>query len=579
MNNEYRNYNVSLSGVENTSDGLFCRGIVNKPGKWSHQLTTRDGKKFIERIMPNTFAKALKRNNVVDLLAEHDKEKLLASTQNGSLTLTETADGLLMNAKLSETDYGKRYHTWIKDGLVPDMSFGFKVLKDSWEKLNDGTYKRSITDLALFEVSAVRQGAYSDGAISARSLKPVDIEIPEIEERNVQSMNYESMSLKELRQEKQKLLKDAKQMADIATLENRDLNGSEKLHGEILAEEIRTINEQILKLEKNPKGDSIKMTNLNLEQEIRATEQFIRKQDGEELRALTAYVTTPGQNAGSFTVPANLSDYIVEKVFEVAPLFSRTKNFTPANGFLDILREQDLGADGVFIGEMSTFSPADFTLDKVRLEQKRVATGIELSQHLVNDSGIDIVNYAVNVMSRRIGMALDKKILTGVVANNEFEGLLNAVSVTTPVTAATISSITIDNLLDLYNSMNPEYVGGAIWAVSRPTFNMISKLTDADGRYHLVRDITESGPVYRLFGQPVVINEAMPNVAAGAKSVFFGNLSEGYATMIKKGLELKHITGDTTQAVRGSHLLLLDGYMDGKVLNPNALRFMKHPAS
>lgn len=56
---------------------------------------------------------------------------------------------------------------------------------------------------------------------------------------------------------------------------------------------------------------------------------------------------------------------------------------------------------------------SDFTFDKVTLEQRRAATAIELSQQLVNDSGIDVVNYAVGVMTRRLARKLDETVLNG----------------------------------------------------------------------------------------------------------------------------------------------------------------------
>lgn len=81
-----------------------------------------------------------------------------------------------------------------------------------------------------------------------------------------------------------------------------------------------------------------------------------------------------------------------------------------------------------------------------------------------------------------------------------------------------------------------------------------------------------------MFGQPVIINDTMPAPEAGQRAVLFANFSEGYVTMTKKGLNLQHITGDTKQALRGSQLIVLDGYMDGKVLNPAAIKVLKMKA-
>ena len=177
---------------------------------------------------------------------------------------------------------------------------------------------------------------------------------------------------------------------------------------------------------------------------------------------------------------------------------------------------------------------ADFTMDKIRLDQKRVGTAIELSQQLVNDSGIDVVNYSIGLLTRRLGLTIDNAVLIGDKTKGEFEGILKDLTIGEQAGLAT-NAITIEELLDLYNSMNPAYIGGAVWVVSRQTFNMIAKLkNDKNGEYYLVRDVAETGPVFKLFGQPVIINDTMPAPEAGQRAVLFANFSEGYVTMTKK---------------------------------------------
>ena len=389
------------------------------------------------------------------------------------------------------------------------------------------------------------------------------------------------MNIKALIEKKNELTTEYRSLIDTAGTEKRNLNSVEEVREVELAAEIADLNEKIKEEEQRSAKEADTVENINSdeekremenkitkEMEVRAVEQFIRKQDGEEVRAVTS-----GATPGSLTIPTHLSNLIVEKLYEHAPIFSRTRNFTPVNGFLEILREKTFGTAG-FVGEMENLTANDFTMDKIRLDQKRVGTAIELSQHLVNDSGIDVVNYAVNILSKRLAITLDTSVLNGEKAT-QFEGIMiDTGNTIARIETETASSITIDDILALYNSMNPQYQGGAVFVVARTTFNHISKLKDGNGHYFLIRDVTSTGVTYKLFGQPVVINDSMPDFAAGERAILFANFGEGYATMTKKGLNLQHISGDTTQALRGSHLLLLDGYMDGKILNPDALKVL-----
>lgn len=171
----------SILSTENEDDSLlYVSGIVNETEKFSHLLGTK--KRFREKIAKGTFEKALKRAKTVDFLAEHNPKYLLASTANGSLQLRETDRGLEMSATISKTSYGKDFYQLMKDKLIAHMSFGFKIRSQKWKKLIDGTYERVIYDLDLIEVSAVRNPAYPQSAISARGFTVIeDVEIDETE--------------------------------------------------------------------------------------------------------------------------------------------------------------------------------------------------------------------------------------------------------------------------------------------------------------------------------------------------------------------------------------------------------------
>lgn len=187
-------------------DSLKVKGYVNEVGKYSHTLGVR--KKFKERILPGAFTRALSQDNDIHFLAEHDANKILASTRNNSLKLVEDSKGLYMEADISATSYGKDYHTLIKDGILRNMSFGFNVLKDKWKKLNDGTYTRDISELRLFEVSVVTNPAYPQSTISARGFNIIeDVDIPadveNMEENNMEKRKEEVVTKVETVNEKE----------------------------------------------------------------------------------------------------------------------------------------------------------------------------------------------------------------------------------------------------------------------------------------------------------------------------------------------------------------------------------------
>lgn len=180
------------SDLEN-GEGLIVQGYiaVNAP---SHILGKENKKKWREVIEPGTFknalAKARRLNQEIDFLAEHDNKKILASTLNNSLFLEEDEVGLYINAKISETTWGKDLYVLVRDGIIKGLSFGMKVLQEDWTMSADGLPLRTISAIDLFEISALKVPAYPTTLLESRGLEVAEVEIPDnLEKRDLQGGN------------------------------------------------------------------------------------------------------------------------------------------------------------------------------------------------------------------------------------------------------------------------------------------------------------------------------------------------------------------------------------------------------
>lgn len=110
---------------------------------------------FIEQISPGAFARTLgNRRNNVKMFVNHDDTMLLATTRAGTLRLTEDGRGLIAEADLPETTYGRDLSTLMQRKDVDSMSFGFSVPQggDAWS--GDGG-RRTLNEVRLHEVSIV----------------------------------------------------------------------------------------------------------------------------------------------------------------------------------------------------------------------------------------------------------------------------------------------------------------------------------------------------------------------------------------------------------------------------------------
>lgn len=150
--------------IRETGDGMTFTGYASVFNSRSENLGG-----FTEFVAPGAFTRSLKSRNDVKLLWNHDSGQVLGSTRAKSMTLTEDARGLRVEAKLPNTQLGRDTAELLRTGLVDSMSFGFNVIKDSW---NTEGNERTLQAVRLHEVSIVAFPAYAGtaGSTSVRSL-------------------------------------------------------------------------------------------------------------------------------------------------------------------------------------------------------------------------------------------------------------------------------------------------------------------------------------------------------------------------------------------------------------------------
>lgn len=169
---EFRMHDAQMS----SSGDMIVSGYVNETNQFSHELGM--AKRFKEKISKGAFKRAIQNSNRdIDFLAEHDSSVVLASTKNNTLQLKEDDKGLFMEARIINTSAGRDWYEMISSGLITNMSFGFKSVTDEWRSIGENLFERTINELELFEVSAVRNPAYAQSSISNRGMNTSDDDI------------------------------------------------------------------------------------------------------------------------------------------------------------------------------------------------------------------------------------------------------------------------------------------------------------------------------------------------------------------------------------------------------------------
>jgi uncharacterized protein len=160
-NRETRDFETEFE-VREEGDGMTFVGYAAKFNEPSENLGG-----FIEYVERGAFSRSLKSRNDVMLLWNHDSGEPLASTRSGTMKLYEDEVGLRVEARLPETTRGRDTAALLRQGIVRKMSFGFNVIKDSWN--SEGTERR-LKSVRLFETSIVVWPAYQATEAGVRGL-------------------------------------------------------------------------------------------------------------------------------------------------------------------------------------------------------------------------------------------------------------------------------------------------------------------------------------------------------------------------------------------------------------------------
>ena len=147
------------------ADSVEIEGYVNAIERNSKPLWSRMGQ-FIERICKGAFKKALKRNDDVKILLNHDPSRELGSTKQGNLELEEDNIGLKARAIITDKDVIEK----ARNGDLVGWSFGFTD-REVENTIERGMPLRAVKDLNLEEVSILdrtKTPAYDGTLIMAR---------------------------------------------------------------------------------------------------------------------------------------------------------------------------------------------------------------------------------------------------------------------------------------------------------------------------------------------------------------------------------------------------------------------------
>lgn len=238
--------------------------------------------------------------------------------------------------------------------------------------------------------------------------------------------------------------------------------------------------------------------------------------------------TTPAE--GGYTVPSEVAAMVVEalKAFggmrEVAEIITtETGNplsFPTSDGTAEVGEIVAENA-GAALGEM-TFGTA--ALNVFKYSSKKIALPIELIQ----DSAVDVVRFVIERLTTRLGRITNTHHTVGTGSGQPTGIMAGATSGKVGTTGQT-TTVIHDDLVDLVHAVNRAYRTRAKFMMADSSVKVIRKIKDSAGRPIFTPSYDagiKQGAPDMLLGYPLVVNDDVAAMAANAKSIAFGDLSQ-----------------------------------------------------
>lgn len=265
------------------------------------------------------------------------------------------------------------------------------------------------------------------------------------------------------------------------------------------------------------------------------------------LADLQAKVSVGDDTEGGYAAPETLDTEIERYERDNSPMREVCRQMTLSNEEYRKLVSQG-GAGSGWVGEEEARTETDTpTLAELRpyfgeiyAEPKTTQKALDdlainVEAWLAEEVGIEFAEQENDAYTKGNGVKKPKGILSHTLST-DVDGT-RAFDAIQKIVTGSSGNFVADKMLDVVHALKRGYRNGAIWMVSNLGLAEIRKLKDGDGNY-LWRPGLEAGSPSTILGYGVVENDDMPDPAADANALIFGNFQRGYCIYDVQGVRV-----------------------------------------
>lgn len=351
-----------------------------------------------------------------------------------------------------------------------------------------------------------------------------------------------SNKLKELRDQRGKLVADARAILDKATAEKRSASAEESAQFDAMMKQVGDLGDEVRRHESLVEAERDAATQVargvaSAQGEARGaaadpavelrTKAFtklitsgVRSLNDVEVRALQADSDTAG---GFLVAPEQFVSGLIKNIDDMVFIRQRATKFSiPTSASLGAASLAADPADADWTTELATGNE-----DSTMSFGKRALNPHPLAKRLkVSNKFLRMAAGAEGIVRSRLaykfGISQEKAFMTGTGVNQPLgiftasaDGVTTARDVSTGNTA---TAVTFDGLINAKYSLKGQYWNRADWMFHRDVLSQIAKLKNGEGEY-IWRESVRDGEPDRLLGRPVMMSEYAPNTLTASQYV------------------------------------------------------------
>lgn len=284
----------------------------------------------------------------------------------------------------------------------------------------------------------------------------------------------------------------------------------------------------------------------------KAFDAYLRSGDDDGLRGLVLEGKAMGTAVaadGGYLVDPQTADTIRSMLVSTASIRAIAQVVQVEAASFDVLIDRSDVGSGWATEAAATTETATPTLERISIALHELSAMPKASQRLLDDSAFDVEGWLAAKIANRFLRAESAAFVAGDGVDKP-KGFLTAAKVANgswawgslgyvPTGAAADFAATnqADCIINLVYALGAEYRANASFVMNSKTAGAVRKMKDADGRF-LWSDGLAAGEPARLMGYGVLICEDMPDIAAGAFAMAFGDFRAGYTIAERPDLRI-----------------------------------------